>query len=236
MQKLINMEKTPAYEMIKKSLSEKGSLKQDVYANTFKQFSLLKKELDSVINQLTEDVHKKDTRLKFGYENRGEFEVQVNLGSDILYFQMHTNVFLFDQANPLWKTSYLKEDSTRGYCGVINIFNFLADSVKYNRLGDVGYLIARIFINKENHFMIQGKRQLGFLYNDFMNSELTAEKIKEIVQTVFLYTIDFDLLATPYDQIKEISVMELKELSENMQIKTGKRLGFKFQADSDDLE
>ncbi len=230
------MEKIPAYEMIKKSLAEKGSLKQDVYANTFKQFGILKTELEAVVNQLTEDVHKKDNRLKFAYENRGEFEVQVNLGSDILYFQMHTNVFLFDQANPLWKTSYLKEEANRGYCGVINVFNFLADSVKYNRLGDVGYLIARIFINKDNHFMVQGKRQLGFLYNDFMNAELTPVLVKEIIQSTFLYTIEFDLLATPYDQIKEISVMELKELSENMQVKTGKRLGFKFQADSDDFE
>ncbi len=230
------MEKIPAYEMIKKSLIEKGSLKQDVYTNTVKRFVEIKNELESLINQLTEDVHKMDSRLKFAYENRGEFEVQVNLGSDILYFQMHTNVFLFDQANALWKTSYLTEDSTRGYCGVINVFNFLADSVKYNRSSDVGYLIARIFINKENHYMVQGKRQLGFLYNDFINSELTPEAIKEVVQSIFLYTIDFDLLTTPYDQIKEISVMELKELSENMQIKTGKRLGFKFQADSDEFE
>lgn len=230
------MEKIPPYEMIKKSLIEKGSLKQDVYALTVKRFEDIKKELESLINQLTEDVHKKDTRLKFALENRGEFEVQVNLGSDILYFQMHTNVFLFDQSNPLWKTSYLTEDSSRGYCGVINVFNFLADSVKYNRSSDVGYLIARIFINKENHFMVQGKRQLGFLYNDFINSELTTEAIKEVIQSIFLYTIDFDLLTTPYDQIKEISVLELKELSENMQIKTGKRLGFKFQADSDEFE
>ena len=211
-------------------------MKQDVYANTYQQFGLLKAELESNIDQLTEEIHKKDNRLKFGYENKGEFEVQVNLGSDVLYFQMHTNVFLFDQDNPLWKTSYLKEDPMRGYCGVINVFNFLADSIKYNRMGDVGYLIARIFINKENHFMVQGKRQLGFLYNDFMNAELTPDLIKNIIQSVFLYTIEFDLLTTPYDQIKEISVMELKELSENMQIKTGKRLGFKFQADSDDFE
>lgn len=230
------MEKIPPYEMIKKSLLEKGSLKQDVYATTVKRFGEIKSELESLINRLTEDVHKMDSRLKFAYENRGEFEVQVNLGSDILYFQMHTNVFLFDQANPLWKTSYLTEDSGRGYCGVINVFNFLADSVKYNRSNDVGYLIARIFINKENHFMLQGKRQLGFLYNDFINSELTTDAIKEVVQSIFLYTIEFDLLTTPYDQIKEISVMELKELSENMQIKTGKRLGFKFQADSDEFE
>jgi hypothetical protein len=211
-------------------------MKQDVYENTYKHFGTLKKELECMVNQLTEDVHTKDNRLKFAYENRGEFEVQVNLGSDILYFQMHTNIFLFDQANPLWKTSYLKEDANRGYCGVINVFNFLADSIKYNRMGDVGYLIARIFINKDNHFMVQGKRQLGFLYNDFMNAELTPELIKEIIQSTFLYTIEFDLLATPYDQIKEISVMELKELSENTHVKTGKRLGFKFQADSDDFE
>jgi hypothetical protein len=230
------MEKMPAFEMIKKSLTEKGSMKQDVYANTFKHFGILKKELESSIDQLTEEVHNKDSRLKFAYENRGEFEVQVNLGSDILFFQMHTNVFLFDQANPLWKTSYLKEDANRGYCGVINVFNFLADSIKYNRMGDVGYLIARIFINKDNHFMVQGKRQLGFLYNDFMNAELTPALIKDIIHSTYLYTIEFDLLATPYDQIKEISVMELKELSENSQIKTGKRLGFKFQADSDDFE
>lgn len=230
------MENSTAYEMIKKTIAEKGGLKQNVYDITLKRFHEIKNELDLLTQQLTEEVHKKDTRLKFAFENRGEFEVQVNLSSDILYFQMHTNVFLFDQANPLWKTSYLKEDESRGYCGVINIFNFLADSVKYNRMGDVGYLIARIFINKDNHFMIQGKRQLGFLYNDFMNSELTPEKIKEVVHSVFLYTIDFDLLTTPYDQIKEISVMELKELSDNMPIKTGKRLGFKFQADSDDFE
>lgn len=230
------MEKIQAYDQIKKSLSEKGSLKQDVYANTFKQFGLLKKELESVTNSLITDIQKNDSRLKFGYENRGEFEMQVNLASDILYFQMHTNVFLFDQANALWKTSYLTEDPSRGYCGVINIFNFLADSVKYNRMNDVGYLIARIFINKDNHFMVQGKRQLGFLYNDLMNAELTPEAIREVVLSVFLYTIEFDLLTTPYDQIKEISVLELKELSENMQIKTGKRLGFKFQADSDQFE
>ena len=37
---------------------------------------------------------------------------------------------------------------------------------------DLGYLIGRIFINHENHFMVQGKRQLGFLYNDFINQLL----------------------------------------------------------------
>ena len=43
-------------------------------------------------------------------------------------------------------TSYVKEDKNRSYCGVIHLYNFLADSFKYNRLNDVGYLIGRVFI------------------------------------------------------------------------------------------
>ncbi len=230
------MEKTSTYDLIKKSLKEKASLKQDVFSVTLNSFGLVKAEIENLTQQLDNEEHKRDNRLNFNVESKGEFEVQVQLASDILIFHMHTNIFLFDQSNPLWKTSYLNEDPTRAYCGVINVFNFLADSIKYNRMGDLGYLIARIYINKDNHFMVQGKRQLGFLYNDFINSELTPEKIKEVIQSIYLYTIEFDLLSTPYDQIKEVSVMEIKELNDNVQLRTGKRLGFKFQADNDEFE
>ena len=39
----------------------------------------------------------------------------------------------------------------------------------------------------------------------------------------------------PYDAVKQVSVHEMTALSDNMQIKTGKRLGFQFSADSDDI-
>ena len=55
---------------------------------------------------------------------------------------------------------------------MINIYNFLADSFKYNRLNDVGYLVGRVFLNKDLHYFVEGKRQLGFLYNDFVNDKL----------------------------------------------------------------
>lgn len=228
--------KPSTYDLIKKSLKDKSSLKQDIFEITYNRFDDFKSEIEKLTVKLNEDVHKRDMRLTFNSKSKGDFEIEVKLAGDILFFHMHSNVFLFDQSNPLWKTSYLEEDPSRAYVGVINVYNCLADSIKYNRLGDVGYLIARIFINKENHFMIQGKRQLGFLYNDFMGSELSPQKIKEVIQSIYLYTIEFDLLANPYNQISEVSVMELKELSENAQLKTGKRLGFKFQADNDDFE
>lgn len=230
------MENLSTYDLIKKSLKEKASLKQDVFSVTHNGFEQLKSEIEKLTHQLDVEEHKRDNRLNFKVESKGEFEVQVQIASDVLIFHMHTNIFLFDQSNSLWKTSYLTEDPTRAYCGVINVFNFLSDSIKYNRMGDLGYLIARIFINKDNHFMVQGKRQLGFLYNDLINSEFTPEKMQEVIQSIYLYTIEFDLLSTPYDQIKEVSVMEIKELSDNVQLKTGKRLGFKFQADNDEIE
>ena len=59
--------------------------------------------------------------------------------------------------------------------------------------------------------------------------------MKAVVESIVLYTIDFDLFTPPYDLIKEVSLMEIKELSDTLQMKTGKRLGFKFQADSDDF-
>ena len=50
-----------------------------------------------------------------------------------------------------------------------------------------------------------------------------------------LYTINFDLLTPPYDSVKEVSVYEMQTTLDNMKIKTGKRLGFRFQADVNEM-
>ena len=47
--------------------------------------------------------------------------------------------------------------------------------------------------------------------------------------------LDFDLLTPPYDQVNQVTVSEVNELNANMQISTGKRLGFRFQADVEDV-
>lgn len=230
------MSKQPStHELILQTIREKSVLKQNVFSNTILNFKVLKRCLKEICHDLLEEVSDEDERIPIEYKDKGEYECQVKIAGDILIFQMHTNVFRFDNSNNLWKTSYLSEDNNRGYIGVINVYNFLADSFKYNRHNDVGYLIARMFVNNENHFMVQGKRQMGFLYNDFINSELTPEGMKRVLESAILYTLDFDLLTPPYDSIKEVSVYEMMEMSNNMQIKTGKRLGFQFSADSDEI-
>ncbi|HAA01251.1 MAG TPA: hypothetical protein DEP18_07415 [Flavobacteriales bacterium] len=224
-----------ANDLILKSLKEKSSVKQDVFYLSKARFSEFKKILAEFANLVSKEASKIDERLKVVFTDKGEYEAQLQVAGDVLVFHLHTNVFLFDSDHSLWKTSYLKDDASRGYCGIIHVYNFLSDSFKYNRLGDLGYLVARVFVNRENHFMVQGKRQLGFLYNDFINSQFSPEQMKAVVESIVLYTIDFDLFTPPYDLIKEVSLMEIKELSDTLQMKTGKRLGFKFQADSDDF-
>ena len=97
-------------------------------------------------------------------------------------------------------------------------------------------LIGRIFINHENHFMVQGKRQLGFLYNDFINATVDKDQLKSIVQSAILYSLDFDLLVPSYDLVKEVSVDQVRLVSDTLKLRTGKRLGFVFEKNNDEVE
>ena len=230
------MEKKTPRELILKTLKEKSSLKQDVYANTLEAFLILKKTAKETASELSKAAYEIDKRVVIEYKDKGEFEFELRVAGDLLIFAMHTNVFEFDKSHQVWKNSYIKDDNTRSYCGMINVYNFLNDSFKYNRINDLGYVIGRLFINKENHYFVEGKRQLGFLYNDFVHSVIDAEAIKAILESTILYCLSFDLFTPPFDAIKEISVLDMQSVSENMQVKTGKRLGFRFQADNDSID
>ncbi len=218
-----------------KLVTKKSSLKNEVYNNTFSAFNLIKDVIENISNQYQEyqTDNIKELPTKFEVRPVGKFELDLKFGGDILLFLMHTNVFEFPRQHEVMRTSYVKEDSSRSYCGVINIYNFIADSFKYNRVNDVGYLIGRIFINKENHYFIEGKRELGFLYNNFGKHELTAESVETIIKAAIKYTINFDLLTPNYDLVKFVAVNEMKSTLDSISVKTGKRLGYKFQADED---
>jgi hypothetical protein len=215
-----------------KAVVAKAGFKQEVYATTLKAFNQFKVET----NRLTGDYHKKIRQtqwpIPFEYKDRGTFEFELKFGSDVLVFFMHTNVFEFSRDHEVMKTSYIKEDKKRSYCGIIHIFNFLADSFKYNRTNDIGYLIGRVFVNRESHYFIEGKREIGLLYNNFSSSKLDIHAINSIIQSSIQYTLNFDLLTPPYDNMKEVTVQEMQTTVDNYQIRTGKRLGFRFQADS----
>ncbi len=225
---------TPS-ETIDKLLKEKSVLKQDVFYTTINTFQDLKEVLKESIAEIKERFGNSDDRVEFYYKDRGDFQVEVKIAGDILIFQMHTNVFQFDADHSLWRSSYLKDNAANSYVGIINVYNFLADSIKYQRTMDVGYMISRIFVNRERHFLVQGKRQLGFLYNDMINSTLDKEALKKVVESTFLYTLDFDLLTPPYENFQEITVEQIQSISQSHSLATGKRLGFRFGLDENHM-
>lgn len=210
----------------------KTNLKQEVYLKTINSFALLKE----VLKELAEDYREKlkdkvaDNVLPV-YQEKGLFEAEFRIGGDMLIFSMHTNVFVFNREHPMWKLDYIKANPLNAYCGVFNIYNFLADSFKYSRYEDLGYLVARIFVNRENHFFVEGKRQSSELVKDFGADELTKQYLKEIIETTIQYAIDFDLLVPPYDQVKIATVEQMNAEINHSRIQTGKRLGFKFNSD-----
>ena len=224
-----------ARDLIIETLREKSSLKQDIYRlnlDVFEHFKLTLKELAA---KLQTEIHQHDKRILVEYSENSPFSIQIRTAGDVLVFEMHTNVFLFDALHRMWNLSYIQEDHSRAYCGIINIYNFLSDSIQYKRVNDVGYLIGRIFINKERHFMVEGKRQMGFLYNNFPVDVLTQERIEDVIQSAILFCLNFDLYTPPYETVQETTYNQINENAQTIKAVTGKRLGFRFHCDDDHI-
>ena len=197
----------------------KTNIKQEVYRKALSSFALLKEVLKELADEYREKLKNKvDDNVLPVYQEKGPFEAEFRLGGDMLIFSMHSNVFVFNREHPIWKLDYITANPMNSYCGVFNIYNFLTDSFKYNRMEDLGYLIARIFVNRENHFFVEGKRQSGELVKDFGSDEMTREYMREILEKAIQYAIDFDLLVPPYDQVKIVTVEQMHTEINNSKI------------------
>lgn len=210
-------------------LLTKSALKQDISEDTQRTFKEFKEQVRVELRELKKDVE--DDRIRLNLVEKGDNEFHVFIGSDVLVFQMHTNVFKLPDDNPLWKTPYLQANEGNGYFGLIHIYNFLAESFIQGRMNDTGYLIGRMFVNHDGHFIVEGKGQLGFLFRDLEKGELTNEVIRHIIQVSFAYALDFDLFTPPYELVHELSVGQVQALGNMLQVSTGKRLGFKYKAE-----
>jgi len=211
-------------------LKEKACTKQKIYRITKNIFANFQDVLQEKANILNNEVKDKDVEVS--YEESGDFDAKLKFSGDTLLFHMHSNIFDFDSSHQIHKTSYVKEDKMRSFCGVINIYNFLSDSLKYNRLNDAGFLIARIFINKDNHFFVEGDKQLGFLFNDFVNQQIDEVQICKIIDSAMIYALNFDLQTPNFNDVKVVSLHQILDINNNHKIKTSKRLGFKFSSET----
>lgn len=215
---------------------EKGSLAKDVSDKTYSTLQQMKVLLKRMESELHREISSKDSRIKIQYRDRGTFEAELKVAEDLLIFTMNTNALVFDQSHPIWKSGYVSLDNTRGTVGMISIYNFLSDSFKFDRKSDTGQLVARMFINREGNFMVEGKRQLGILFNDYANTKVSDETLTALIEGAIAYSLDMDVNVPPIDAMREITVFQAMVNTMQSTVSTGKRLGFKFEEENGSVD
>ena len=199
-------------------------------------FADLKEQLSQVAESVGGEICNVDESVKVSFKDKGTFEAEIHFSGDVLLFNMHTNTFTFEQGHPLWHSGYIKADKRRAYFSMINIYNFLADSFKFNRQNDIGVLLGRIFVNHEGHFFVEGKRQLGFLYKNLANDVISRQGLRDILETAMIYALEYDLTVPEFKDSLIVSVNQVQTLSNELHLKTSKKLGFRFHTQMDEIE
>lgn len=222
---------TSNYQLILQKLETKASLKQQIYRNTVDVFASTKKALSKLGSRLHQDYTLSDPSVEVAYKDSHQFEAELKFSGDMLMLSMHSNVFNFEEGHRIYSSTYLKQDLSRSYCGVIYIHNFLADSIKYNRLADEGTLIARILVNKDKKFIVEGEGELGFLYEAFSEEEINEEQITKILEIAILNCINTDLRLPAYESVRDITLYQKQTILAASGYPTGKRLGYQFKAE-----
>ncbi len=225
------MGKNTIKQQIVSLLNTKAPAKQEVFDKTLEVFEMLKEILSEIESDYNAELKTKDERIKLEYKDRGEFVAQLKVAGDVLVFNMHTNTFEFDRDHEIWKQPYSKKDVSNTFCGIIYVYNYLHDSFRYHRHEDIGYLVTRLFVNREGHFFVEGKRQKGMGVNHFGVKELNKESLRSIIEVSVFYSLSFDLLVPPYDDMMMVTLMQVESEIMHSRLKTGKRLGFKYNSD-----
>ena len=216
-------------------LEGKASTKQLVYRQTKEVFALLKQTLAKIANELNTSICNVDKAVIVEYFDRGTFEAEIRFSGDALIFHMHTNAFNFEKSHFTQQNSYIKNEPRNGYFGLIYMYNFLADSLRYNRVNDMGHLLGRLFINREKHFFIDGERKFNYIYNSPATDVISEKVLKEIIEKTIIYALDFDLTTPKFKDMRYVTVNEIRSISNELKISTSKKLGFKMSSDKKEL-
>lgn len=207
-------------------LESKSSAKQLTYKNLLSSFDHLARESKRIINELKKRAKPEDEDVTVDFKIINEHEFQVKLAGDLLVFVLHTNVVTFAEEHPLMKSNYIREKEINRYFGQIMIYNFMSDSIKYNRMNDPGYLLARILINHENRFMVEGEGPLGFLYNTISPLPIAGSDLNNMVKQALKIAIENDLMAPPFPDVRFITVYQKNEKTQ--ELGAGQKIGFKM--------
>lgn len=213
-------------EYIKHMLESKSTAKQTTFKHLKDAFSILCTESRHIIDELSEKVKTDDEEVTLHFKNISKHEFQLKLAGDLLIFVMHTNIVTFDDEHPVIKNAYISEKEVNRYFGQINIYNFMYDSLRYNRTHDPGYLIGRLMINHDNRFFMEGEPQFSREFGEIPASPLSREDLQRIIKLSLKVAIRNDLMAPPYSKVRLITLNQKNE--HTIELGGGQKIGFRM--------
>ncbi|MCI5777490.1 MAG: hypothetical protein MR215_07705 [Bacteroidales bacterium] len=210
------------------TLTPQAATRHAVEAAVSEKFESLCSVLENLAAEYRELL---DPQVVVKFERQARHVGVFTLDADVLVFVQLTDVFQFDREHEAMASEYVKSQPSRSFVGTVHVYNFLADSFKYDRDEDNGYLVARIFINSEEGFFVEGKRQRNMGVSHYGEQLLTRENWRKVAETAFKYAVEENPLVPPYELVMQTDMATLKQYIMTSKIKTAKRMGFGFRAD-----
>ena len=213
-------------EHIRRLLESKSTAKQITYKNLLDAFKVLGKESERVVDILQNSAKPADEDVTEIFDWINEHEFHVKLAGDLLVFVLHTNVVTLPPDHPVMADPYIKQNEVNRYFGQIMIYNFMSDSFKFNRINDPGYLIARLLINHEARYVIEGNGQLGSMFNKISDGAISEQELNILVKIVLMIAIENDLMAPPFPDVQFITVNQ--KMEKTQELGGGQKIGFRM--------
>lgn len=213
-------------ERIRTMLEYKSTAKQITYKKLLAAFDILAKESKRIITELKKRVKPGDSDVTLDFRKINAHEFQMKAAGDMVIFVLHTNIVTFDDSHELMKDPYIRASELNRYFGQIMIYNFMSDSLEFNRMNDPGYLLARLLINHEGRYIIEGEGKLGVVFSHVSESAITETDLNILVKLALTLAIESDLTALPYPQVKFITLHQ--KLEKTQELGAGSKIGFRM--------
>ncbi|MGB3465044.1 MAG: hypothetical protein WBA74_07235 [Cyclobacteriaceae bacterium] len=219
-------------EHIAQLLMTKSGVKQTTYRNVCKVFKSLRKKAIDLINDINTRTDSKDEDIVLSVNEVSDQEFHVKIAGDLLVFFLHTNVVTLSKDYTYNKSPYVKESPDRKYLGQINVYNFMADTFKFNRMNDPGYLLARLMINYENRFIVEGDRKINFMFESISPKPIESTDLSILIQLIITQAIESDLVTPQFQKIRTITLQQ--KLTKTKIMGAGKKkIGFQMSTMQD---
>lgn len=217
-------------DTIRTLLETKSTAKQITYKNLVAAFQTLQADARQVIAEVKAKTKPGDQDVTTDFLVVNEHEFQVKLAGDLLVFVLHTNIVTFQEDHPVMQTEYIRQQTVNRYFGQIMIYNFMSDSIRFNRVNDPGYLLARLLINHEGRYVIEGDGPLAQFSQQVSDTAISEIELTNLVKIALALAIENDLVAPPFPQVRFITLHQ--KLEKTQELGAGQKIGFRMSYQS----